>query len=182
MCVFTIPVESTLCTPISFQNLLADKTWSITFLSCWHFAPMQQMSCNFLFIQLYWYSKLCVHTNAAHTWYWPVFCHWKPGWERSLEPQGKTGSRSCAEAVSSARRLSPCTWQDCSRAENEGWVSRQLNICSVLGLNPDMTLIGSSPAREQLTFDFTDISANLWPSVKGICEWGLKSDLILTQF
>lgn len=65
----------------------------------------------------------------------------------------------------------PAPWQEGSWAVNEAWVSGQLDFCSVFGLNSGTILTGSSSARKQTAFDFTDVPGNLLPSIKRAWMW-----------
>lgn len=137
---------------------------------------MQQMSCNFMFIVTLTYQIVRQHKCCTHG---TDLCSVTENLAKSEGISGRNTSRQ--QELCRSRCPLPYTRQDHSRAENEAWVSRQIYLCSVLVLNLDMTLTGSSSARQQQTFDFTNVLGNLWPSVKGICEWRLKSDLLLTQ-
>ena len=86
-------------------------------------------------------------------------------------PGVKSGTSKWSKAAGATQRHEPsaCVPATLPRswAGPEAWVSRQWNLCSVLGLNPDATLTDTSSARKQTAFDFTDSPGNPRLSVKG---------------
>lgn len=73
----------------------------------------------------------------------------------------KQGCRICAEVRAPCGLARHLSLAEALLVAKAAQLSRQLNLCSLLGLNPDTTLTGSSSAMKQTALDFTDVAGNL---------------------
>lgn len=75
----------------------------------------------------------------------------------------KQGCRICAEvrAPPACRRSPASPWWRPSWVAKAARLSHQLNLCSLLGLQPDTTLTSSSSAWKPTALDFTDVAGNI---------------------